>query len=139
MQLEPGQAALTGGIGFSLRRFPFVCAAFKLPPESLANMKVLLQYSIAGRTISRIYSITINVPSSRTSHPAIARWSSMVADGEWHYECLDLHQQLLASLPGIQQPVVKQLYLWPGDDDYDGYVRLHPAFALLPSSSRPHG
>ncbi|MFH1725512.1 MAG: thrombospondin type 3 repeat-containing protein [Elusimicrobiota bacterium] len=93
--LEPGQTSA----GYATAEYPYMCMAYKIPPATRANMLVLT--SEAGWR-----SITMTQGEFPCGYPKVASWNMgldggpdpLVADGRWHYKCIDLDAQFDASL-----------------------------------------
>lgn len=84
--LEPGQTSS----GFHVLDFPFMCMAYKVPPDTHASMLVHV-VGVGWRTI------TMTSPTASAAYPRVASWH-VVPDGGWHYTCIDLSMQLLETL-----------------------------------------
>ena len=82
-QLEDGQDQLTGGIGYALKRYPYMCGAFKIDPGALANMKLRVSFLDGGETREHTVNVLLNAPTTR-GHMVGAIWPDIVDDGEWH-------------------------------------------------------
>jgi hypothetical protein len=96
---DSSSAAPPGILPFGTNTFPFMCMAYRIPPTTKLAflLKIKLRNSL-GHLLNREAWKTLYLTS--TSHYSnyfkVGTWS-VIADDEWHYDCLNLQHLLDAA------------------------------------------
>ena len=78
--------------------FPYMCAAFNIEDGITVNILVYIA-GVGWRSIAVTQPHEVNFDYN---YPTVAsfRWrEDGLNDGHWHYRCINLHEQLLQSIP----------------------------------------
>ena len=98
--LETGQSSR----GYDISKFPFMCMAWRIPRGVDVNM--LIDTNV---TSWRSVSLTQTIRSP--SYPKAADWGiGGRNDGRWHYDCINLEEQLKAALG--DRPIAVTSVIW---------------------------
>ena len=84
--------------GYNVTQFPYICMAYSIPAGVSVNMIIEAEVEVKAAFWWEDDSITIEQFSIGLSGPpnqpfdirGIGAWASVTADGNWHYDCLDL-------------------------------------------------
>jgi len=88
--------ASEGTIPFGTTSFPYICMAYRIPPTTVLSFMIrIVLRNQEGVLTGHEEWRTIYLTNTRhsNSYPKVGVWS-VLADDEWHYDCLDLQYML---------------------------------------------
>ena len=78
------------GYYWNYKKFPWMCMAYNMPENTVINMLIHIEW-IGWR------SVTMTQTKNPTGYRQAADFGNMVTDGEWHFKCINIYQQLKVS------------------------------------------
>ena len=89
---EAYEGAGKGTLPFGTQSFPFMCMAYRIPKTT--KLSFLLRIELRDkegilRNIQAWKTLYLTATSHHSSYRKVGTWS-VIADDEWHYDCLDL-------------------------------------------------
>jgi hypothetical protein len=97
--IEAGQTSA----GYNTKDYPYMCMAYRIPVGTINNMLITIS-GVGWR------SITMTQCENPVNYPKVASWNPLIVDDAWHYTCINLDEQLDASLGAGDHTIVSVIW-----------------------------